>query len=514
MKKLGTILAVLSLVAMAPSYAYGKKAGKYHAAKQTNQQAKKVDDSSWFNGLNTCIRFVDNGSSGDDNNSGSFFKPYATIQAAAEKSAEGCIIYVKNTGMAYDIDSYTGPVMLKKRQILVGSSIGLKIEGKQIPALTTGRPEILINSVSPGIVVDDGTQVVGFVITGSGSENGIESNGSGGLAGSCLISNNSFSNLKEAILLTIQANAKTIEIESNRFSDVQIGVDLIPSDGAVMRICRNHFEEIQTLAINSNLGGLSLKDQDIARSGKRSDRPTNMSGCPCQPDGKLLTEKGSVKNTSRTKQLSTGDLFIEGNTFENSSNATLITVYAANTLDIRNNKASNSNEFFYLHFPQKLTLTNNSSSVAQSAGQIFLSSTQKATATRNTFDVQGGLDVELSGGAVAHLEHNTFSNGTGRGLQLGLDNGSTACLEKNTFSNNEDVGLFVSATASTTANCLQLEGNKGENNSVYTGVDFVIQNGSSVDLFQADISDNVGLLTVVGGNIELVEECPGCAHSR
>ena len=212
MKNLGSLLTALSLIAMTPS----------HAKAPVAKQKHKADESAWFKDVKQCITFVSN-VKGSDYGDGSFRNPYADIQTAVNNAAEGCIIYVISTGKVYEIDTDANAIELKKGQRLIGSSMSLKLKGKEIPPLTRERPVLQISnsySDSFAIVLNDSTQVAGFMITGSsGQERAI-----GGLPSSGMVEirQNHFKNLLAAVFLVeITPSASlTVLLEGNKFETV------------------------------------------------------------------------------------------------------------------------------------------------------------------------------------------------------------------------------------------------------------------------------------------------------
>ena len=105
MRMIGIIFAALLLIAIAPSDVYGKGG-----------------NPSLFKVSHRWISFVDN-VAGSDANPGTLRKPYKTIQYAIASSLEGAAIYVISSGLPYEVDASSSPIVLKKGQSLIGSSL-------------------------------------------------------------------------------------------------------------------------------------------------------------------------------------------------------------------------------------------------------------------------------------------------------------------------------------------------------------------------------------------------------
>lgn len=494
MKKIGTMLVVLALVAMAPSYAYGKKASRVAATKPISA---KADNSALFKGVHKKIIFVNN-VDGNDSNSGKPNSPVATIQYAQTLLAgKAGVIYVEYTTEPYVLDA---TLTLLEGQSLIGSCVRLKIEGKEIPASTNHRPMIQIGTdyvpVEFGILVTQNNQIAGLSFTGSGLGTNVAISSPVkdflpvGVLGNCLIANNRFNSLGGAISqLYLQENA-TVEIDGNYFaSDVTTGIfsNQVITFAAEERFCHNHFE--------GNEAGIDLlppiKSEGRSKNIQLPKRLTSVgsSSCPCQPKTNLLSAADLPKDSSRIKQASSGfKLFVEGNTFDKATTENVITMHPSQELSLKNNKFINSSS---RGFSTLIELNNATAHI------------EKNTCSNNSTS----LGLVVLSGATAYVAGNTFSNNGEGGLGLTLANGGTACVTKNTFSNNTGAGFLCKSFEST--NCLQLLDNRGENNA---GGDFVIANESAPELFEAAICDNIGTLTSTP--LTLVQQCSECQKSK
>lgn len=294
MRKLGTMLAALSLVAMAPSYA-GKPAHKARAAKQISD----VDTNTPFDGIHKKIIFVNNVKGYDEHNGRTPRTSVASIERGVELAGKGGVIYVEATKKPYLLKS---TVTLEEGQALVGSCVGLKLEGKEIPALTPSSvPELHIDTPT-GIAVTIGNQISGFRFTGeTGAEVGIGS-GLPEVSGHLLITKNAFTNLSLGIYLGPSAPGITLEILENFFSFTSTtyayGFALFPK-GVVVRISNNRFEEV------GSASGMSRDSTKHLIGSAESESAVAINNCPCKPS--------SAKSSSRVNRSLESHYFFDGN---------------------------------------------------------------------------------------------------------------------------------------------------------------------------------------------------------
>ena len=460
MRKLGTMLAVLSLIAMAPSGAYGKTANKQSPIEEivNNAAAKR---------LRKFVTFVNNTSTAEPD--GSIFKPYTNIAAAVNGSAQGAIIYVLNTGTDYAINVSTTsgdavPVVLKPRQSLIGSSVPIKVNGKAVAGATPGRRPVIsvVGTASVGaITLGNSNRVSGFQFIGTGQKGIVGPR----LINSCTITNNQFTNFFRAVSVFIERNTR-VEIENNKFIDTDTEVDFAIGKGRIITsVCRNTFEGIGSgsaaAAEYSDVPGLRIgtittggvPENFRHLSHKLSDTP-------------VIEETVSEDVTEASLFPSELDLFFFGNTFKGID--TTIALRGASKLIAKGNRWSG--------------------------------------VTGSIYTTPAALTLELDSGAKGFLEKNSFFQND-FGFQLSLVDGGIATVSNNTFSQNYEGFVAVGfGAASGVFNCLQLLNNRGKNEEL----DFALVNEFSPASFRVNVRGNKGTLLVPVDPVVFANGCPGC----
>lgn len=431
MRKFGAIFVALSLVATTPSYSHPveRKKMKQQFGPKTKSE---TDQSSLFTGLKKRVLFIDNSK---PNGNGSFLCPYNNLEEALANSCGNDILYIMATEIPYTILS---TLNLQNGQALIGSCMRLKLDNKEIPALTPDcEPKLLLNCLDgPAIAVSNCNLIAGLTITGIADPcQGVLGVGIGsnkktlGAGNWCEITKNHFQTLETSIEATVQSYSR-IDITQNLFSEVKRGIELKLGDAATVNIQKNRFED----------SGESIDCQSLT-AGCANMEPMSKSA-----DLYKLMESIKVSNCSTIETdclCSHGfNLCIDDNYFENGSVA--IGSKGAEKAEICKNTV------FGFQFG------------------LFIESCQKAHIAENSFRgfEEGNVLMVIENGMI---KDNLFEGkpGENRRAETGLNvlvlGQGTICGEDNIFSKNT-CGLAIGNASAEQEICTHFSYNEGIDN--------------------------------------------------